>query len=230
MSAPSFVGVQAVLDYLQLNSPGTTSQYSSATIGSNIRAASWTLEKATSRWFNDRPAVTWTGTSNGRAQMFIPGFRTVTAASIQTAPLVSNASYWLLPDVQQSGIYTGLQLRAFTSAGRDPSRPWLANPNWFDINADSPYYPANYGGAYGQSSMPNDIVITGDGGYLAANLPEPLLHATKVLAAFYTLRPNSLLADVAITPAGGVVNYSQMPAEVTAFIREWSIGEAAVAI
>lgn len=230
MTAPSFVSVASVLEYLQLNSPGTTSQYSAATVGSNIRAASWTLEKVTQRWFNDRPAVTWTGTSNGRAQVYIPGFRTVSGVTIQTAPLLSGSSFWLLPDAQNTGIYTGLQLRAFVSGGRNPSMPWLANPNWFDINADSPWYPPNYGGGYNQSSMPNDLVVTGDGGYTAANLPEPLLHATKVLAAFYTLRPNSLLADVAITPAGGVVNYSQLPNEVVSFIREWTIGEQAVSV
>lgn len=230
MTAPAFVSVASVLDYLELNTPGTTSQYSSATVGSNIRAASWTLEKATQRWFMDRPGVTWTGTSNGRAQVYIPGLRSASAVSIQTAPLVANASYWLLPDVQQTGVYTGLQLRAFTSAGRDPGRPWLANPNWFDMNLDSPWFPGNYGGGFNQSSLPNDLVVTGDWGYTAANLPEPLLHATKVLAAFYTLRPNSLLADVAITPAGGVVNYSALPNEVLQFIAEWKIGEAAVVI
>lgn len=230
MTAPAFVGDSAVREYIQINNPGTTSQYSSATVGSNIRAASWFLEKATQRWFNDRPSVTWTGTSNGRPSMFIPGFRTVTSVTMQSAALVANGSYWLLPDAQNSGIYTGLQLRAFVGAGRDPGRPWLANPNWFDANLDSPYNPMNYGGGYGWSSLPNDIVVIGDGGYTAANLPEPLLHATKVLAAFYTLRPNSLLADVAITPAGGVVNYSSLPAEVTQFIRDWAIGEQAVAL
>lgn len=230
MATPAFIGSQAVLDYLALNSPGTTSQYSAATIGSNIRAASAFLEKATQRWFNDRPGVTWTGTSNGRPSIFIPGFRSVTSVKIQTAPLVADASYWLLPDAQNSGIYTGLQLRAFVNAGRDASRPWLANPNWFDLNLDSPYNPMNYGGGYAYSSLPNDVVVIGDGGYTAANLPEPLLHATKVLASFYTVRPASILADVAITPAGGVVNYSSLPAEVTQFIRDWAIGEQAVAL
>lgn len=223
------IAVAAVLEYMALNSPGSTSQYSQGTIGSNIRAAAASLEKATQRWFLDRPATTWTTTSNGRAQVYIPGFRSFSSITIQTAPLVANASYWALPDAQNSGIYTGLQLRAFTSQSRDPSRPWLANPNWFDINADSPWYPPNYGGAYAQSSLPNDLVISGDGGYADANLPEAYLEAVKIWAAFKTMRPASLLADVAITPQGGILNYSQMPPEVVSFITEWRIGEQAVA-
>jgi len=56
-------------------------------------------------------------------------------------------------------------------------------------------------------------------------VPDGVLHAIKVLAAFYTMRPASLLADVAITPAGGVVNYSSLPGEVQTFVNQWSIGE-----
>lgn len=223
------IAAAAVREYMALNSPGSTSQYTDATIGSNIRSAAASLEKATQRWFMDRPATTWTTTTNGRAQVYIPGFRTFSSVTIQTAPLTANASYWALPDAQNSGIYTGMQLRAFTSQSRDPSRPWLANPNWFDINADSPWYPPNYGGAYAQSSLPNDLVVSGDGGYTDANLPEAFLDAVKIWAAFKTMRPASLLADVAITPQGGILNYSQLPPEVSNFISEWRIGEQAVA-
>lgn len=218
-----------VRDYMALNSPGSTSQYSDGTIGSNVRAAQNQLEKATMRWFIDRPATTFTVTTNGRPQVYIPGFRTITTVTIQTAPLIANSSYWALPDAQNSGIYTGMQLRAFTSQSRDPAKPWLSNPNWFDVNADSPWYPPNYGGAYAQSSLPNDLVITGDGGYASANLPEAFIEAVKIWAAFKTMRPSSLLADVAITPQGGVVTYSSMPPEIVGFITEWRIGESAVA-
>lgn len=223
------IAVATVLEYMALNSPGATSQYSAGTIGSNIRSAAASLEKATQRWFMDRPATTWTTTTDGRAQVYIPGFRTFSSVTIQTAPLIDGASFWALPDAQNSGIFTGMQLRAFTSQSRDPSKPWLANPNWFDIGADSAYYPPNYGGAYAQSSMPNDLVIVGAGGYTDANLPEAFLDAVKIWAAFKTMRPSSLLADVSITPQGGVVNYSSLPMEVASFIQEWKIGAQAVA-
>ena len=148
-------------------------------------------------------------------------------------PPSNNGSCWFLPDVQQSGIYTGVQLRVFRNA--ESSGPsWLANQEWFDRNLDSPYHPANRGGGMSFNSLPNDLSITGDWGYADADLPEPLLHATKVLAAFYTLRPASLLADVAITPSGGVLNYAQMPPEVAntvmGFVSLYGIGEQAVAV
>ena len=60
------ISAQSVRDYMALNSPGSTSQYTDATIGSNIRSAAAGLEKATQRWFLDRPATTWTTTTNGR--------------------------------------------------------------------------------------------------------------------------------------------------------------------
>lgn len=227
MSTTQPIAVQTVLDYMALQS-GTTAQYSSGTVGSNIRSAAAGLEKATGRWFMDRPATTWTTTTNGRAQVYIPGFRSITGVTIQTAPLTDSQSFWALPDAQNSGIFTGLQLRAFTSQSRDPGRPWLANPNWFDINADSPWYPPNYGGAYAQASLPNDLVVSGNGGYTDANLPEAFLEAVKIWAAFKTMRPSSLLADVSITPQGGVVTYSSLPPEVSGFISEWKIGDQAV--
>jgi hypothetical protein len=218
------IAVAAVLEYMALNSPGSTSQYSQGTVGSNIRAAAVGLEKATQRWFLDRPATTFTTTTNGRAQVYIPGFRSFSSVTIATATLTANANYWGIPDAQNSGIYVALQFRPFTSQG--PSRlPW----NWFDTNADSPYDPRNYGGGQYQTSMPNDLVVSGDGGYADANLPEAYLEAVKIWAAFKTMRPSSLLADVAITPQGGVVTYSQLPPEVSAFISEWKIGEQAVA-
>ena len=75
-----------------------------------------------------------------------------------------------------------------------------------------------------------DIIVSGDGGYAAGSEPDAVLHAVKVLAAFYTMRPASLIADVAITPAGGVVTYSQLPGEVQTFIAQWSIGEQWAAV
>lgn len=229
MSTTQPIAVQTVLDYMALNSPGSTSQYSSGTIGSNIRSAAASLEKATQRWFMDRSTTTWTTTTNGRAAVYLPGFRSISGVTLQTAPLYDSQSFWALPDAQNSGILTGLQLRPFTSQSRDPGARWLANPNWFDIAADSPFYPANYGGGYNLTSLPNDLVVSGNGGYTDANLPEAFLDAVKIWAAFKTMRPSSLLADVAITPTGGVVNYSQMPAEVANFIQEWRIGAQAEA-
>lgn len=235
MTAPAFVSTQSVRDYLELNSPGSTSKYSEGTIGSNIRAASSTLERATQRFFADRPGVTLTFTTEGRAQFFIPGIRTVTAISWQGAPLTfslppsNTGAAWFLPDVQQSGIYTALQMRVFRQSGIYGGG-YRADPNWWDKGSDSPYAPWNRGGGVMAHTMPNDLTITGDWGYADADLPEPLLHATKVLAGFYTMRGPTLLADVILTPSGGVMNVARMPGEVVDFISEWHLGEMAVLI
>jgi hypothetical protein len=238
---PSFISVQSVRDYLKLELDTTLnpSRYSDGMIGSNIRAASANLEMATRRFFANRPAATYTFTTQGRAAFYIPGIRNPTSVSWQGGPLTiavppsNDGSCWFLPDAQQSGIYTNFQLRVFQNMNSSgPS--WLANPEWFNRSLDSPFNPANRGGGNSFNSLPNDLAITGDWGYADADLPEPLLHATKVLASFYTLRPASILADVAITPSGGVLNYAQMPAEVgntvMGFVALYGIGEQAVAV
>jgi hypothetical protein len=50
-----------------------------------------------------------------------------------------------------------------------------------------------------------------------------------VLAAFYTKRPASVLADVAITPDGTALSYAQLPVEVRGFIDRW-LGGSQVAV
>ena len=59
MTTPLIISAQDVRDYLDLNSPGTQSSYSDATIGSNIRSALYYLEHKTGRFLYDRPATTW---------------------------------------------------------------------------------------------------------------------------------------------------------------------------
>lgn len=211
MIAPAFVSAASVREYLGLNSPGSTSQYSDATIGSNIRAASWTLERATGRIFGDS-SRTLLFTTNGAAYLTIPGLRTATAISLQGAALAADTGYWLTPDAQQSGVSTGLQLRAF-GATRTDGPWWLGNPEWFDRGLDLPGRSA---------SLPNDLSITGSWGY--ADIPEPVLHATKVLAAWYTKRPDAILSGSLVTPDGNFVNLSSLPIEVQTFIAEWRVG------
>lgn len=213
MTVPSFVSASSVRAYLGLNDPNATdSKYSDGTIGSNIRAASWTLERATGRIFGDKTA-TLLFTTNGGAYVTIPGLRTATAVALQSATLTANTSYWLIPDAQQSGIYTGAQIRAFGASGSS----YLSNPEWFDRNLDSPKYGYRY------SSLPNDLSITGSWGYVDP-VPEPILHATKVLAAYYTKRPDAILSGSLVTPDGNFVNLSQLPVEVVSFVTEWRVG------
>lgn len=215
ISAPSIVTAASVREYMGLNTVSAESKYSDATIGSNIKAAGWYLERATGRRFADR-TETLKFTTEGRAWVPIPGLRTATSVTSNGSALTADSTYWLIPDAQQTGVYTGIQLRAFQSRSGGPS--YLHNPQWFDLNLDSPWHPANRGGA---SSAPNDLSIAGDWGYTV--MPDPVLHATKVLAAFYTKRPDALLSG-AITTETSIFDLSMAPLEVRSFIDEWKVG------
>lgn len=217
MTAPSFITEASVRDYLGLNSVSSDSRYSDSTLGSNIRAASWTLERATGRFFGDR-TQTLTFTTNGAAFITIPGLRSASSIASYGTALTVDESYWLIPDAQQSGIYTGVQLRAFTSGQNGPW--WLHYSSWFDQNLDSYLHPNNRGA----SSSPNDLVIAGTWGYTAADFPEPVRHATKVLAAYYTKRPDAILSGGITTPDGNSFDLSRFPVEVQAFIKDWRVG------
>ncbi len=149
--------------------------------------------------------------------MQIPDLRTATSVTLQGAALTDSESFWLIPDAQ--GIYTTIQFRPFGQGG---SGSYKANPAWFDRNLDRDYY------RYGYTSLPNDLVIVGDWGH--DPLPDDLMHACKVLAAWYTKRPASVLANVAFTPDGNALNYSELPPEVLNFVKAWSIGPMLVAI
>jgi hypothetical protein len=105
----------------------------------------------------------------------------------------------------------------------------LANPQWWDA-LDNPFYPGNYGGGYAWTSMPNDLVVVGDGGYTASTYPFAWLLAVKQLASFVTKQPASLLAETIITPQGGVVNYASIPATVQGFIASWQSGQQAISV
>lgn len=220
-----FVSVADVRAYLDLNSPGSSSKYSDATISSNIMSAGWTLERACSRLFGD-VTRTMTFSTDGRAQMAIPGLRTATSVTLQGTALAANSTYWLLPDVQQTGVSTGIQFRAFRGPGYG-GEWWLGNPEWFDRNLDSPFYPGNYGQG---GTLPNDLVIVGDWGYVAGTEPDPILLAAKALASWYTLRPDALLSGMRFTPDGNVFDLAKYPAEVMQFIAEWKNGEQAVLV
>jgi hypothetical protein len=230
MTDTFIVSVDEVRDYLELNQIPSTSRYSDATIGSNILAAQQYLERRTGRFFVDRPATSWTipGATMLRAQVAIPGFRAFSTVTWGGSALIvgfaagDNASCWALPDPLNSGVFVALQFRAWRA---DSDRPWyLADANWWDKLLDSPYYPGNWGGGYAWTSMPDDLIITGDGGYAQGTEPYDLRHAIKVLASFYTQRPPSILADTIITPAGAILNTSRLPSEVVDFIVNWKVG------
>lgn len=236
------VSPAAVREYLVLNSPGSSSQYSDATIGSNLRTAQQYLERKTHRFLHDHPGVTWATTTMLDTVVPLPGFRSIASAtwggSEQTVavpgqdapPYPSAWGLWEPSEGVEDGqrLVIALQFRPWRT---DHSGPWwLADAGWWDKGLDSPYYPANWGGGWPTSSMPSDLVIVGDGGYAPGHEPEPYLSAVKVLAAWYTVRPASVLADVSLTPGRSQLSYEQMPDEVYEFVADWKAGRQAVSV
>ena len=226
---------EQVRQYLELNSPGTSSRYSDDTIGSNIRAAQAFLEGECHRFFYDHPGVRWAKTTLLQAQVDLPGFRTFDSVRWGGADLSvavpgdgnESPSAWGLweasPGVpDESRLVIALQFRPWRADNDGPW--WYADRGWFDKLLDSPFYPGNWGGGYAWTSMPNDLVIVGDGGYAPESEPELLKHVVKVLAGWYTMRPASILATMAVTPQGGVISYTDLPPEVAAFIADQRIG------
>lgn len=223
MTAPfAFASVQDVRDLLDLNASGS-SKYSDGLIASNLRTAAWFMERATGRIFRDEPSLTLKFTTNGEAAVYLPGLRSASSVSLSSSALVADSGYYLVPDPQQSGVYTSIQFRPFGSNG---DGPWFLHyPDWWDRNLDSPYW--NMGG--NRSSLPNDLVIAGAWGYPAATLPYEVSTANKVGAAFLTLRSDVLFAGARATEAG-VFDLSQWPIEFQSFIEGWRLGRQAVGV
>lgn len=200
-----------------LDVEGTSGKYLTETIGSNIRASLSFLERATGRQFEQQNATSKTFTTNGMAALRIPDLRSASSVTLQGSALTADETYWLISD--NRGINTTIQFRAFGQGG---SASYLSNPQWFDRNLDRDWY------RYGGGSLPNDLVIAGNWGH--DPYPNDFLHAAKVLAAFYTKRPASVLADVAITAEGNELRYGQLPVEVREFIKAWAHGPMLVAV
>lgn len=185
-------------------------------LASNIRAASQFLERRTGRQFELQLATTKTFTTNGEAYIALPGLAASSSITLASTTLTLNETAWLIPDSQQTGLFTGLQFRPFNARAG-----YRSFPDWFDTNKDQRWYP-------GFGSDPNDLVITGDWGF--ASLPDELIHATNVLAAWYTRRPDSLLGGVQSTADGTIIDMGALPVEVKLFIENWSIGNAVVSV
>jgi hypothetical protein len=210
-----FVTPQDVRDYLRMDGvDGDDLRYGDRQLGSNIRAASSFLQRTTRRQFEPQTATTKRFTSNGRVVVPIPDLRAATSVTLQDAPLDASETYWLIPDPIAPEVYTGVQVRAFGGNYR-------ANPQWFDRNLDRDWRRGLY-----TTSLPGDLVIVGNWGH--DPYPEDLLMATKVLAAWYTKRPEAVLANVRITPEGSELQYGEMPPEVTHFLGTWTLAEQMV--
>lgn len=207
----TFITAQQVRDYLNITA--TTGQFSTAIIGSNINAASGFLERRTGRQFTWQGSnVTKTFTTHGLPYKAIPDLIVASTITLQDVELTDGETCWLIPDRQNTGVFTGIQVRPYGFYD------YRSNPQWFDRNLDSWLWPY-----YGRGDLPNDLKITGQWGHVT--YPAELLHATMVLAAYYTKRPDAVLSGGIQTPEGGIFDLSRLPVEVGQFIEDWLIGE-----
>jgi hypothetical protein len=205
---PAFVNASNVRAFAGINS--IDGMWSESNLGSNIRAASAFLQRATNRQFEAQTGVTKRFSTNGGAYINLPDVRTVSSVVLSGSTLVAaNEEYHLIPDRLQSGVYIGMQFRPF--GGRGGYRSFS---NWFDTNKDAWWWPS-----FGSEAQ--DLSITGDWGH--DPLPEDLLHATKSLAMWYTKRPDASLGNTLQTPEGNILDLSALPAEVTSFIAQWKL-------
>ena len=206
----SQVSVTDVRDYLNVS--GTSGQYSDGLIGSNIRFAFNYLQRITHRQFEKQDNTTKTFTTNGQASISIPDLRSATSVVLNGSTLEQNSTYWFIEDERHEGIYTGIQFRAFGTRG-----DYRAYSDWFDRNLDQLWYKGTL-----QNGLPNDTAITGNWGHDPQ--PDEVQIATKVMAAWLTVRPDALLTATRTTPDGNPIELSALPDEVALFIEAWSAG------
>jgi hypothetical protein len=206
---PAFVNASNVRAYAGIE--GINAPWGEDNLASNIRAASAFLQKRTGRQFELQLNTTKTFTTEGGAYVSIPDLRTASSITLHETARVVDDDVWLVPDSLQTGVYIGVQFQVWEGGGG-----YRSHSDWFDRNLDR----------YRPRSVPNNLVITGDWGH--SPLPEELLHATKVLAAWYTRRPDALLGGVSVTAGGTEVDLGAMPAEVRQFIEDWKLGSQVV--
>lgn len=203
---PAFVNASNVRAILQVTS--IQGQWDEALIGSNISAASGFLQRRTGRQF-EAVTATKTFSTHGRSYLTIPDLRTASSVTLNDASLTADETYYLIPDRNNSGVFVGIEFPGFRQR-------WNPGLNTFDIN----YNHLRWSGTV-PDTLPNNLTIAGDWGH--APLPDELLQATAVLAAYYTIRPDANFANAKQTPEGNVFDLSNLPLEVTEFIANWKI-------
>lgn len=173
--------------------------------------------------------------------MAIPGFRTLTSVTWGNVTLDvcvpgdgnTSCSAWGLWEnsvglVDGTRLVIAIQFRPWRV---DNDRPWyMVDRNWWDKSLDSPFFPGNWGGGYAWTSMPNDLVIVGDGGYAAGSEPADLKQAVKELASWFTMKPAGLFAGFANTPGGDSIPYNEFPPFVVEFIMDNKIGQQVASV
>lgn len=188
---------------------GTTGQKSTDSLDLLLQSSSDWLEAATGRRIT-ADSSNRTFSTNGQPFMVIPDLRSATSVTLQSTVLTADTSYWLKPSREDPTVFTGINVRPW---GQGRVYSYLANPEWWDRNLDSPL--ARY---YG--TLPNDLVIAGSWGHLTT--PPEWKVATMALAAYTFAHRDALFAAAKVTPEGNLLDLSRYPTEVQALLTQWT--------
>lgn len=204
-----------------LDTTKITGRYTGENLDFLLETASNQLERATGRLITASASNTAkTFSTSGRAVITIPDLRVASSVSMGGGTLTADQSFWLLPSAQAQDIYTGIQVRPWR--GPSSGASWyLAYPEWFDRNLDSPLF-----GASGDRGLPNDLVVTGLWGW--ATVPKSWILATMALAGYYLKHADALNVGGGTTAEELVIDFSEYPAEVRQHIKDWQLGEQVV--
>lgn len=204
-----------------LDTGKTVGRYADTNLDFLLEVASNTLERATGRIITASASNTVRKfTTSGRAIITIPDLRTAASLSIAGSTLTADETFWLIPSSQAPDIYTGVQVRPL--GGPWAGSSWyLAYPQWFDRNLDSPRFGAGF-----DRSLPNDLVITGLWGW--STVPASWRLAAMALAGYYLKHSDALLAGAGATPEEGLLDFSEFPSEAQRLIHDWQLGEQVV--
>jgi hypothetical protein len=199
----------------------TTERYTTENLDFMLEAASNQLERATGRTITASASNTVkTFSTYGRAVITIPDLRVASTVSMVGSALTADETYHLIPSTQDQAIYTGIQVRPYRTSA---ANWWLAYPEWFDRNLDSPRFGAGY-----DRGLPNDLVITGLWGW--STVPTSWRLATMALAGYYLKHSDALLSGGGVTADELVLDFSEFPSEVRQLIKDWQLGEQAVLV
>jgi hypothetical protein len=212
----SDVTVTGFRDFMEWS--GTTGRKSDTNLGLLLNWASDSLERASGRLITSSGSNTTRRiTTHGRAYVGIPDLRAISgdpdSITLQGTTLEANSTYHLVASRQDPTIYVAVQLRAFGTGS------YLANPDWFDRNLDMQW--ARSGGY--ESSLPNDLVITGLWGHTFT--PSDWKFGIYSLAGYGYQHADALFSGARATPEGNIFDLSTWPSEVRAIVDSWSLAD-----
>lgn len=189
-------------------------------IQSLIPAAIAFLERQSGRYLSSSSNVQTRYSTDGQSALVIHDRPYVDPSRVITfngTVLTEDTDVWFIQDRRNINVTTNIQLRQFVGQGE-----WYkADPGWWDKNLD--YWAQRWG----DSGMPNDLLITGIIG-------QPIISEDTKLAisamTAYLFRQKDAAGNTTFSPAGAPMDMSEVPAPVQQWIVDWRIRTAVAAV